>query len=308
MGEEGVRGAAGREAELAFVWFPQNPGQRGGSDRKGQARLRLPGWPGARSGRGPEPRGRCSEAASCATRAGEGAEAKAGSPGCASPPADRSPGAGALQATLKTWGWGVGMSLKDLGPNEEGGRGSCGDGWRLVGPSLQPGLHIMPWVLPRPQNLLCVCRTGLWTFLQPNLTSVQLRPSLWSAPTNLGPGPTLTRDDEVVGCGHSVQPSSSPEICGCPIGSTSRKRTSVKKSPFPVHFPKMFSTGVPKDSWDIRLATSPASPVLSRPSWGRGALAEPSPRGRAPPGLTRGSETAPEASLSMCWAVCVCSL
>lgn len=45
-----------------------------------------------------------------------------------------------------------------------------------------------------------------------------------------------------------------PEMCGCPIGSTSRKRTSVRKSPSPVHFTKMFSSGVPEDSWDIRLA------------------------------------------------------
>lgn len=123
MGEEGVPGAAGRLAELAFIWFPQNPGQRGGSDREGQEGLRLPGWPGARSGRGPEPRGRCSEAASCAARAGEGAEAKAGSRGCASLPADRSPGAGAPQATLNTWGWGVGLSLKDQGPNGDRGWG-----------------------------------------------------------------------------------------------------------------------------------------------------------------------------------------
>lgn len=45
-----------------------------------------------------------------------------------------------------------------------------------------------------------------------------------------------------------------PEMCGRPFGSTSRKRTSVRKSPFPVHFAKMFSTVVPEDSWDVRLA------------------------------------------------------
>lgn len=153
MGEEGAPGAAGRVSGLAFVWFPQNPGQRGGSDRKGQARLHLPGWPGARSGRGPERRGRCSEAASCAARAGEGAEAKAGSPGCASPPADRSPGEGAPQATLNTWGWsGGGCPSQDLGPNEDGGRGSFGGGWRLVGPTLAAWPADYALSTPTPPN------------------------------------------------------------------------------------------------------------------------------------------------------------
>lgn len=54
VGEEGVPGAAGRVAELAFVWFPQNPGQRGGSDRKGGSASRAGLEPGLAAARNRE--------------------------------------------------------------------------------------------------------------------------------------------------------------------------------------------------------------------------------------------------------------
>lgn len=74
-------------------------------------RLRLPRWLAAESGRGPEQRGRCFEAASCVARAGEGAVAPEPLPRVASQPIDPqgrergelrwTPGAGVIPAGSK---------------------------------------------------------------------------------------------------------------------------------------------------------------------------------------------------------------
>lgn len=77
---------------------------RGRRDQKGQVRLRLPSWPGAESGRGPEPRGRFAEAASCVAGAGEGAEARELRPRVASQPID--PRGRERGEPRKTPGWG----------------------------------------------------------------------------------------------------------------------------------------------------------------------------------------------------------
>lgn len=56
------------------------------------------------------------------------------------------------------------MSPQDLGPNEDGGRGFCDGGWRLVGPSLLPGLHITPWVPPTPKFYIVFVKLGFGHF------------------------------------------------------------------------------------------------------------------------------------------------
>lgn len=157
------------------------------------------------------------------------------------------------------------MSPQDLRPNEDGGRGSSGGGWRLVGSSLLPGLHITPWAPPPPNSTLCLSN---WAFRISTTTSSDLGATLSfpvERPQHPGSRPHPTRDDEVVGCGHSVQPCDllNPEMCGCPLDSTSRKIVLVKEPPCPTHFSKMFSRVVPEDSWDICLAPHLPVPVLS---------------------------------------------
>lgn len=111
--------------KLGSLFFPPpDPEWRGRRDRKGPVRLRLSRWPGAESGRGPEPRGRGLEAASCVARAGEGAEARELRPRVVSQPID--PVGRERGEPRRTPGGG--MSLQDRGANEGGAQGSgdCG--------------------------------------------------------------------------------------------------------------------------------------------------------------------------------------
>lgn len=123
-GGAGVGCRAPRPGKLGSLSSPSSPPStlewRGRSDRKEPVGLRLRGWPGAGSGRGPQPRGRCSEAASCVAREGEGAVAPEPRPRVASRPIDpQGPERGELR-----WTPGAGVSLQDQRENGGGAQGS----------------------------------------------------------------------------------------------------------------------------------------------------------------------------------------
>ncbi|XP_055254810.1 collagen alpha-1(I) chain-like [Moschus berezovskii] len=123
-GGAGVGCRAPRPGKLGSLSSPSSPPPtlewRGRSDRKKPVGLRLRGWPGAGSGRGPQPRGRCSEAASCVAGAGEGAVAPEPRRRVASQPIDpQGPERGKLR-----WTPGAGVSLQDQRENGGGAQGS----------------------------------------------------------------------------------------------------------------------------------------------------------------------------------------
>lgn len=102
-----------------------------------------------------------------------------------------------------------------------------------------------------------------------------------------------------------------PEMCGCPFDSTSRKIVSVKKSLAQFTSPRCFP------GWSLRTPGTSAWPLTCQLQCSvvgagagaqRPALAEPSPRGRAPLGLARGPRLPRLSlvSLTVSWAQCVC--
>lgn len=181
--------------KLGSLWFPPpTPEWRGGRDRKGPVRLRLPGWPGAEPGRGPERRGRCSEAASCVARAGEGAEAQEPRPRVASQPIDPQ----GRERGEPRWTLGGGVSLKDRGANRGGAQGSrdramaagraqpehssaCSAGpggrGRVVTPQAPSKSHILSIGPP------------IWPLPEQSLAAAQLRPSMSRHPPPSPPHP-----------------------------------------------------------------------------------------------------------------------
>ena len=185
-GGAGVGWRAPRPGKLGSLSSPSSsqPTQewRGRSDRKEPVGLRLRGWPGAGSGRGPQPPGRCSEAASCVARVGEGAVAPEPRRRVASQPIDPQ---GPERRKLR-WTPGAGVSLQDQRENGGGAQGS-GDRGMAAGRA-QPehgsacaagakdwGRVVTPRAPPPPlQILYCRYRGRLWPLPELNLAALKL--------------------------------------------------------------------------------------------------------------------------------------
>ena len=178
---------------------------RGRSDRKEPVGLRLRGWPGAGSGRGPQQPGRCSEAASCVAGVGDGAVVPEPRRRVASQPIDPQ---GPERRKLR-WTPGAGVSLQDQRENGGGAQGS-GDRGMAAGRA-QPehgsacaagakdwGRVVTPRAPPPPRNpVLSVSGPALATS-----GAESGCPETWSPRPRSHPTPTP--DYKVVGRGHLV--------------------------------------------------------------------------------------------------------
>lgn len=282
----GVRSAGWRGP--GWLSFPA-PGRerRGRRDRKGPVRLRLPGWPGAESGFGPEPRGRRLEAASCAARGGRGRRTEPRpSVACRSIPWGGS--ARALQDT------GVGVPAGSRG-DRGGVQGAGTMGWRPRGPSpstAQPALRGAGVRSQTPPNSTSSVWAA-WPLPEPSLAAAPYAPPSprFRAPSPASPTPAC---DEALGRGHPALPSLHPPILMDSVGAPplAGSPSLPKKSPsqlLPEAHVLAWSLVTPPPPVPFRSgALDTASPAHSPPSRRLGrlapALAAAAPRGRAPLG------------------------